>query len=527
MRITALTIENFKGISEPVRIEFKPITLLFGPNSAGKSTIVQALHYIREILERNNVDPDKCIGADESIDLGGFRNLVHNHDLDKSIKFKIEFESKSDYIFFPEYKTVLNEGVSYKTDIMQYGWGASAKSLSVELEVRWSTVINKPIVINYATGFNGFPYARICCEEDGSQARLNFLNYEHPGLGSYFYSLCDDIFVKEYSLKYRRDFYFEDLESTIPKWGKSLNFPWSYYIDEDEEQENNTIESIRGKIAEFEGGYLSELIVGPGELLLNILKSGRYIGPIRKIPPRGYAPVRYEDESRWASGLAAWDLLYKADPHLIAESSDWLSRSDRLNSGYSLRMFRYKKLDITSDLYKSLTAKRAKEKVAIASQVEQLPEERQLLLIDDRRGLEILPQDVGIGISQILPVVVGSLDGGTGILMVEQPELHIHPGLQVSLGDLFISQIQNKEKTFIIETHSEHLLLRLLRRIRETTDAELPENSYMLRPDDVSVNYIEFTNDGLRVRPMHISEDGDSLGEWPKGFFEERAKELF
>ena len=50
MSISAITIENFKGIREPVRIELKPITLLFGPNSSGKSTIVQALHYAREIF---------------------------------------------------------------------------------------------------------------------------------------------------------------------------------------------------------------------------------------------------------------------------------------------------------------------------------------------------------------------------------------------------------------------------------------------------------------------------------------------
>ena len=59
MLISSITIENFKGINEPVRIDFKPITLLFGPNSAGKSTIVQALHYALEIFGRNNLDPDR------------------------------------------------------------------------------------------------------------------------------------------------------------------------------------------------------------------------------------------------------------------------------------------------------------------------------------------------------------------------------------------------------------------------------------------------------------------------------------
>lgn len=73
MIIKALTLENFKGIAEPVRIEFKPITLLFGPNSAGKSTVLQALVYTREILERHNLDPDRTLLGGEWMDLGGVR----------------------------------------------------------------------------------------------------------------------------------------------------------------------------------------------------------------------------------------------------------------------------------------------------------------------------------------------------------------------------------------------------------------------------------------------------------------------
>lgn len=88
MLISALTIENFKGIGSPVKIVFKPITLLFGPNSAGKSTILQALHYAREIFERQNFDPDKTLEGGESLDLGGFKNLVHKFDLSKSITLR-------------------------------------------------------------------------------------------------------------------------------------------------------------------------------------------------------------------------------------------------------------------------------------------------------------------------------------------------------------------------------------------------------------------------------------------------------
>ncbi len=90
MPITAITIENFKGIREPVRVELKPITLLFGPNSAGKSTIIQALHYAREIFERQNTNPDRTILGGDTIDLGGFESLVHRHD--KTLPITLRFD---------------------------------------------------------------------------------------------------------------------------------------------------------------------------------------------------------------------------------------------------------------------------------------------------------------------------------------------------------------------------------------------------------------------------------------------------
>src|ERR1700739_3276201 len=91
MRLSRIEIENLKGISARQAIDLKPITLLFGPNSVGKSTILQALHYLREILERRNVDPDVTI-AGGLTDLGGFTSLVHNHELDRAIRLKIEMD---------------------------------------------------------------------------------------------------------------------------------------------------------------------------------------------------------------------------------------------------------------------------------------------------------------------------------------------------------------------------------------------------------------------------------------------------
>ena len=56
--ITGISIENFKGIRDRVKLDFRPITLLFGGNSAGKSTILHALHYAREVFERHELSPN-------------------------------------------------------------------------------------------------------------------------------------------------------------------------------------------------------------------------------------------------------------------------------------------------------------------------------------------------------------------------------------------------------------------------------------------------------------------------------------
>ena len=101
MPISSITVENFKGINTPIRVDFKPITLLFGPNSAGKSTIVQALHYTREIFDRNNLDPDKTALGGKAVDLGGFETMLYNHDLSKPIRLKIEIDLQDEDL--PQY----------------------------------------------------------------------------------------------------------------------------------------------------------------------------------------------------------------------------------------------------------------------------------------------------------------------------------------------------------------------------------------------------------------------------------------
>jgi len=142
--------------------------------------------------------------------------------------------------------------------------------------------------------------------------------------------------------------------------------------------------------------------------------------------------------------------------------------------------------------------------------------------------LEVSPRDVGTGISQLLPVVVNALALRQHLIAIEQPELHLHPALQAELGDVFIeSALGENKNNFLIETHSEHLILRLLRRIRETAAGELPVGKTPLRPEDIAVLYVKPGSEGSEVIALPVNTEGDFDAPWPDGFFAERSKELF
>ena len=125
--------------------------------------------------------------------------------------------------------------------------------------------------------------------------------------------------------------------------------------------------------------------------------------------------------------------------------------------------------------------------------------------------------DVGYGCSQIIPVLVAgfNLTSG-GILIVEEPEIHLHPKAQAELGSLFKTFYERDIQLFV-ETHSEHLLIRLQSHIAKGD----------IDPNDVNVFYVDPAgkNKGKEITRIPIGRDGYFEKPWPKGFFPERLNE--
>ncbi|MDX4956422.1 DUF3696 domain-containing protein [Delftia acidovorans] len=127
--------------------------------------------------------------------------------------------------------------------------------------------------------------------------------------------------------------------------------------------------------------------------------------------------------------------------------------------------------------------------------------------------------DVGFGISQILPIVTQlNICEKDQRLILEQPELHLHPESQTKLAKLFSTGVQSKK--FLIETHSEHLI----RGVQLAIHDSYKKQDGVISSADVSIIYISENDGALRTKNMKIDASGKMEENWPKGFFDQAYK---
>lgn len=493
--IKRIVIENFKGIGPRTDIHLRPVTLLFGPNSAGKSTILHAIHYAHEVLESSNPDVGHTrLGGD--IDLGGFINLVHDHDLDLPVILGFEFEPEPEGALGP-IAELLKRHFS---------------SVEVEIRIRYSSILQKPLVDRFLVYYEGEPLAELGCGLDGADVWLTNINIKNSVLGREIEKGDPEVLDDRVECLLSR-------RMALPRLGTSL------FRDDDQELYKLDDQELYKLI--------DELMVNAGSALLEQLERFRYVGPLRQAPARNYLPPKRAEEARWAHGLGAWDALV-LDQILRRDVSTWLGNKNHLNTGYSIEWFRSRELDEETFSRMQIAAQNYELDETFLGLTTGLPERGRLVIIDENKNMELAPCDLGEGIAQVVPVVTAALsrtvvtpsgeEVEAGLVAIEQPELHIHPRMQVVLGDLFLSQCT--ERQFLIETHSEHIMLRLLRRVRETAEKELTADAPEASIDTVGVYYVEPVDGTVKLTELRVSEDGEFLDSWPKGFFDERLREL-
>ncbi|MFJ5987945.1 DUF3696 domain-containing protein [Lentzea sp. NPDC092896] len=128
---------------------------------------------------------------------------------------------------------------------------------------------------------------------------------------------------------------------------------------------------------------------------------------------------------------------------------------------------------------------------------------------------EVMLTDVGFGVSQVLPILVllAYIPQGS-IVLLEQPEIHLHPAVQSGLADIIIEAAKVRNLQIVLESHSEHLLMRLQRRLAEREVGP----GYSLEPEDCKFYFCQPGENGSEIEQLALDQYGN-ITNWPDDFF--------
>ncbi|MHA0320306.1 AAA family ATPase [Sphingomonas melonis] len=562
--LAAIKVGNFKAFADVQRLPLKPITLVYGPNSAGKSTLVQALALAHQAefgfgpTEHPSLDIHHTVLGGSAVDLGGFRQYVHRGEAALRVRWGAELnapalEGIDEQLREPlaqVRRLTLNLSIGIEVDDRDRPRvGAEPRVEEIDLHADDDEILR----------MSRRPRSEI---QDGSAGRFRVdrLASEHPLFSQI---LLHALSAPELSDRTPADA-AEILAKAVRALVTSLTVQCDSFLPHDAQisvSELVLVSSAKPQLlARLERDLpaaLESLLTAVGRVVREQIGRLRYLGPLRSLPPRNVASTQQGDPDRVAGGSWAWDEL-RQDTAVRNAVNTWLG-SDRLNTPYELKVRSLASVESMAQVVEGvlveaqfeadegLTGQEASSssgpaadtfsigapddpgklaaRLAAAVSDPRLERFRELVLLDKRRNAVVTHRDVGVGISQVLPVLVLCYGSFGRTIAIEQPEIHLHPGLQAELGDVFIeAALTDRSNTLVIETHSEHLLLRLQRRIREDR-VEAPTGRPRITADDVAVLYVEPYERRSVVREMPLTASGELAKAWPGGFFEEGLRE--
>lgn len=564
--LNALRIGNFKAFADTQYIPLRPLTLIFGANSSGKSSVLHSLLLSHHAIQTGELDIHWTKAGGESVDLGGFGQYVHKRDVSSKVEWAVDIDTQQINLADQELINLLKK-------IQKLTVGVSIGTRSGKGRVR---------VRSFFMEADGRRILNMSSRPKG-RLQLDRLDYEHPIMHELINAILEANIFRAVSTED-----YEEIKIIINELVPEINARISRFLPtkiQVGEEGNNALYQPNPKLGQ--PADLAEIVrlVLPYRLnnLIEVITDTigqeitklRYLGPFRTYPPRHFAFSRQQDVNWYAGGGYAWDILLN-NSEVRQKVNAWLGDSHRMKTPYELKV---RKLlsdsQLATELYPrlakslhDLTAKLIFHAAGFGGEIEEqverlrgdleaaginldnpdnfLPEIEtlvsmmtdvdnvsetwvneitdrgekisDLVLMDKRTKTPVSHRDVGIGVSQVIPILVSCYGLSDALVAIEQPEIHLHPKLQAELGTVFAESIKPPyNNRFILETHSEHLILRLQRLIREG----------QLKPEDISVIYVDSDQEGSQCLELRLDEEGDFIDEWPDGFFEDDFKEIF
>lgn len=443
--LTSLRVRNFKAWQNTDQVRLAPLTIFFGVNSAGKSSLGHLLQGLKQTVESTDRKRTFHLGDDNSlIDLGTFEDCVFNHDIDRKIKFSL-------------------------------GWKLSS-SMDVKSPFEKQTIRGSDLEIS----------AKFGVPKEGSQIQVEKLKYELTGEDN-------DLVVtyrrdgKKHTWQTESDNY-RLMKTTGRQW--PLEAPDKFYRISDQSR------------ARFQNAdFLSDFALETEEMFSQIY----FLGPLRKSPKRVY---------QW-SGDAPTHVGMEGENAISAILS--ASQSGRkINRGPRTHMKRFD--EFIAQWLKDIGVIHS----FTVQPLSQGRKEYEVLVKTHSDSSEVKITDVGFGVSQVLPALVQAFYcPPNSTIWMEQPEIHLHPQVQAELADALISATKANEDgkprntQLIIESHSEHLLQRVQRRVAEG----------QLKPEDVAIYFCKRSKKGAELEELKMDLYGE-VENWPDDFFGNEMADL-
>jgi len=446
-----LRIKNFKLWKDTGNIRMAPITLFFGANSSGKSSIGQFLMMLKQTIE----SPDRKVvfypgGRTSAVQLGSFQEMVFHRDP----AYKINFEYEWDLQDSLKFKDPIS-GHSFSGDTLSFeaeaGVGLKDQHSLVVDRLRYQVIEKKQITASIGMERKSGTKAEYKVKSEKYSLKRQKGRAWYPRAPVRFYGFPDEVVA-----------YHQNADFV-----QSLNFEH--------------------------------------EKLFGMLS---YLGPLRIRPERLYSWAGIEPESVGYSGENTVAAILAARNRKISLVKPRAKRAS------------------PARLFEEIIALKLAEMGLIKEfKVNPISKQRQEYEVKIRtkgsRDWVDLP-DAGFGISQVLPVLVQCFYApANSIIIMEQPEIHLHPSAQSALADVMIDVINSKENgadrniQLVIETHSEHFLRRLQRRIAEGAVTQ----------NKVSAYFANVAKTPPKLEPLKIDSFGN-IQNWPENFFGDEMEDI-
>ncbi len=542
-----IKFKEYKGYKE-AEIDLKPITILLGANSSGKSSILQLLLMFEQTLNLDQKYDSALKLNGKHTNLGETENIFRNKDTSKNLTFSFDLEPNRFSSFHQSeirrikrnieseiidiyYKLRKFEELIENTNIrsIQFKYKDINQDNILIVIKEIQSLKRKISKINFdekESSIKDLPDSklfqkRIRYSSNEIKELLNIPIAEYKDSIQLFDAISEHLlssFRIEFDINYSKN------KKTLIVSRISIKSNNIVIIEYEKERKSGQIKHVLnsdifekkilnkyrvkfGKNVEFDNLILSakDDVPNSARFRKTNINNEMFCTNILRL----FSVCSFQLKNAFNSNRINYISPLRAFPkrYYFLDESNVSSSLDSID-GDNLTEVLKKEKDVSSKVNKWLN------KFDLSVSIEDVKEVIHRLKIK-QNGLNLDITDVGFGISQVLPIIIqGFLSKKNSLTIIEQPEIHLHPMMQAELADLFIdvvnTQEKNNDKVLLIETHSEAILKRLRRRIAEGK----------IKNSDVAIYFIKGRtnkNSSSTIERLPISETG--AFDWPKEFY--------